>query len=137
MYDFALQSDEWTIRPTAQYRSEHESQIGQRRFLSIVDIRKINLMYGCAENRYRECGHFFEKTFYDGLVTVVRTWTLENYYINRMDRFFGSGYVRTGCKVSIYTAGAPGGYDIPEGWHKEFPEALSMSRVQKLSCTCT
>ena len=44
MFDFAVNTTVWTIRPKAKFG---DVEIGQRRALSAIDIRKINKMYKC------------------------------------------------------------------------------------------
>ncbi|OWA53618.1 putative Acidic mammalian chitinase [Hypsibius exemplaris] len=45
MFDFAVNRSVWTIRPLPKYK---DKEIGQRNWLSKIDIAKINAMYNCA-----------------------------------------------------------------------------------------
>jgi hypothetical protein len=47
MFDFAQDKSVYTIKPKPSYE---DRKIGQREWLSQIDIKKINLMYSC-ENK--------------------------------------------------------------------------------------
>ena len=50
--DFAKDENVWTILPKKQFMN-YNSTMGQRRGLSPIDIKKINILYECNSGKYR------------------------------------------------------------------------------------